>query len=165
LAVLSLLPISTFVALYPLWSAYRLSAWHHGIDYERSPFSQSIELVQELERHGMPHEFYPYEGLQHYFSTSADKATTQQRFRDSLDCLRGWLGSQQKANGETSEKQIAGMHAKCTSWLRTFICWRRGPLLLLQCLSGETHQGSNMSLQLRDLSILPFTISNSIPQF
>jgi dipeptidyl aminopeptidase/acylaminoacyl peptidase len=53
------------------------------------PFNQSIMLAEELERRGMPHEFYSCEGLKHYFSTSA--ATTQQMFRDSLDCLRAWL--------------------------------------------------------------------------
>jgi hypothetical protein len=41
----------------------------------------------------MPYEFYSYEGLKHYFSTSADDATTQQMFRDSLDCLRRGLES------------------------------------------------------------------------
>jgi len=39
----------------------------------------------------MPHEFYAYEGLKHYFSTSADNATTQQMFQDSLACLRRLL--------------------------------------------------------------------------
>ena len=63
----------------------------HGVDDELSPFSQSVELAEELERRGMPYEFYAYEGLSHYFSTSADNATTQQMFQDSLDCLRGWL--------------------------------------------------------------------------
>jgi hypothetical protein len=60
----------------------------HGKDDELSPFSQSVELDQELSRRGMPHQFYAYEGLSHYFSTSADSATTQQMFRDSLACLR-----------------------------------------------------------------------------
>jgi hypothetical protein len=60
----------------------------HGKDDELSPFSQSVELAEELSRHEMPHKFYAYEGLKHYFSTSADSATTQQMFRDSLDCLR-----------------------------------------------------------------------------
>jgi hypothetical protein len=41
----------------------------------------------------MPYEFYSYEGLSHYFSTSADNETTQQMFQDSLDCLRRWLES------------------------------------------------------------------------
>jgi hypothetical protein len=49
-------------------------------------------LDQQLTRRGMPHEFHSCEGLKHYFSTSADNATTQQMFQDSLDCLRGWLG-------------------------------------------------------------------------
>jgi hypothetical protein len=63
----------------------------HGIDDELSPFSQSVQLADELERRGMPYEFYAYEGLKHYFSTDADNATTQQMFQDSLDCLRGFL--------------------------------------------------------------------------
>jgi dipeptidyl aminopeptidase/acylaminoacyl peptidase len=66
----------------------------HGVDDELSPFSQSVELAEELERHGMPYEFYSYEGLKHYFSTSADNATTQQMFQDSLACLRRALASQ-----------------------------------------------------------------------
>ncbi len=63
----------------------------HGIDDELSPFAQSVQLAEELERRGMPHEFYAYEGLKHYFSTSADNATTQQMFQDSLNCLRRTL--------------------------------------------------------------------------
>jgi hypothetical protein len=63
----------------------------HGKDDELSPFSQSVELADELERRGMPYEFHAYEGLSHYFSTSADNATTQQMFQDSLDCLERFL--------------------------------------------------------------------------
>jgi hypothetical protein len=63
----------------------------HGVDDELSPFSQSVQLAQELDRRGHPHEFYSYEGLKHYFSTSADNATTQQMLQDSLACLRGFL--------------------------------------------------------------------------
>jgi hypothetical protein len=63
----------------------------HGIDDELSPFSQSVQLAKELDRRGHPHQFYSYEGLKHYFSTSADNETTQQMFQDSLDCLRKWL--------------------------------------------------------------------------
>jgi dienelactone hydrolase len=63
----------------------------HGREDELVPFSQSIMLDQELTRRGMPHELYTYEGLKHYFSTSADSATTQQMFQDSLDCLRRFL--------------------------------------------------------------------------
>jgi hypothetical protein len=59
----------------------------HGVDDELSPFSQSVQLDEALARRGHPHEFYSYEGLKHYFSTSADNATTQQMFQDSLDCL------------------------------------------------------------------------------
>ena len=64
----------------------------HGKDDELVPFNQGVLLDQELTRLGMPHEFYAYEGLKHYFSTSADSATTQQMFQDSLDCLRRFLG-------------------------------------------------------------------------
>ncbi len=63
----------------------------HGIDDELSPFSQSVQLAEELERRGMPYEFYSYEGLSHYFSTSADNVTTQQMFQDSLECVRTFL--------------------------------------------------------------------------
>jgi pimeloyl-ACP methyl ester carboxylesterase len=63
----------------------------HGVDDELSPFSQSVQLAEELKRRGMPYEFYAYEGLSHYFSTSADNETTQQMLEDSLDCLRRWL--------------------------------------------------------------------------
>jgi len=66
----------------------------HGKDDELVPFSQSVQLADELTRQGMPYEFYTYEGLSHYFSTSADNATTQQMFQDSLDCLRRSLGSE-----------------------------------------------------------------------
>jgi hypothetical protein len=66
----------------------------HGVDDELSPFSQSVQLAQELERRGMPYEFYAYEGLSHYFSTRADNATTQQMFQDALDCLRGYLAGE-----------------------------------------------------------------------
>jgi hypothetical protein len=65
----------------------------HGKDDELVPFNQSVMLDEELTRRGMPHEFYSYEGLRHYFSTSADDATTQQMFQDSLSCLRRWLQS------------------------------------------------------------------------
>jgi pimeloyl-ACP methyl ester carboxylesterase len=60
----------------------------HGREDELSPFAQSVELAEELERRGMSYQFYAYDGLSHYFSTSADNATTQQMFRDSLQCLR-----------------------------------------------------------------------------
>jgi dipeptidyl aminopeptidase/acylaminoacyl peptidase len=66
----------------------------HGVDDELSPFSQSVQLAEELDRRGHPYEFYSYEGLSHYFSTSADNATTQQMFQDSLDCLRRWLAAE-----------------------------------------------------------------------
>ncbi len=65
----------------------------HGNADELSPFSQSVELAEELERRGNPYEFYGYEGLSHYFMTTADDATTQQMFQDSLDCLRRALES------------------------------------------------------------------------
>jgi hypothetical protein len=63
----------------------------HGVDDELSPFSQSVQLAEELARRAHPHEFYSYEGLKHYFSTSADNKTTQQMFQDSLNCLHGFL--------------------------------------------------------------------------
>jgi hypothetical protein len=46
-----------------------------------------VELAEELEQRGLPHEFYAYEGLSHYFVQTADDATTQQMFQDSLECL------------------------------------------------------------------------------
>jgi hypothetical protein len=64
----------------------------HGKDDELVPYNQGVMLDAELTRRGMPHEFYSYEGLSHYFSTSADSATTQQMFQDSLSCLRRTLG-------------------------------------------------------------------------
>jgi hypothetical protein len=68
----------------------------HGVDDELSPFSQTVQLADELARRGHPHEFYSYEGLSHYFSTSADNETTQQMFQDSLDCLRMFLAGNQE---------------------------------------------------------------------
>jgi len=65
----------------------------HGTTDELLPFEQSVSLAEELTRRGVPHSFHSYEGLEHYFSTSADDATTQQMFRDSLDCLRTKLGA------------------------------------------------------------------------
>ena len=46
----------------------------HSVEDELSPFSHSVELAEELERRGMPYEFYAYEGLSQRFSTSADNA-------------------------------------------------------------------------------------------
>jgi hypothetical protein len=63
----------------------------HGVDDELVPFSQGDQLAEELERRGHPFEFYSYEGLKHYFSTSADNETTQQMWQDSLACLSRWL--------------------------------------------------------------------------
>jgi dipeptidyl aminopeptidase/acylaminoacyl peptidase len=68
----------------------------HGKEDELVPFNQGVLLDQELIRLGMPHEFYAYEGLKHYFSTSADSATTQQMFQDSLACLRRFLGDRRE---------------------------------------------------------------------
>ena len=65
----------------------------HGTTDELLPFEQSVSLDEELTRRGVPHNFHSYEGLEHYFSTSAEDATTQQMFRDSLDCLRAQLGT------------------------------------------------------------------------
>jgi hypothetical protein len=69
----------------------------HGVDDELSPFSQSVQLAEELERRGHPHEFYAYEGLKHYFSTSAENTTTQQMWQDTLNCLRRVLENEQGA--------------------------------------------------------------------
>jgi acetyl esterase/lipase len=66
----------------------------HGNADELSPFSQTVELAEALEQRGHPHEFYGYEGLSHYFVQTADDATTQQMFQDSLDCLRRWLSDE-----------------------------------------------------------------------
>jgi acetyl esterase/lipase len=71
----------------------------HGNADELSPFSQSVELAEELKRRGMPgdgiaYEFYGYDGLSHYFAQTADDATTQQMFQDSLDCLQRALESE-----------------------------------------------------------------------
>ncbi|MFC2037774.1 alpha/beta hydrolase family protein [Chloroflexota bacterium] len=66
----------------------------HGRDDELVPFSQGVQLAEELERQGHPYEFYDYEGLTHYFATTADAVTTQQMFQDSLDCLRRWLAGE-----------------------------------------------------------------------
>jgi acetyl esterase/lipase len=68
----------------------------HGNADELSSFSQTVELAEELERRGMPgdgiaFEFYGYDGLSHYFAQTADDATTQQMFQDSLVCLQGFL--------------------------------------------------------------------------
>jgi acetyl esterase/lipase len=78
----------------------------HGNADELSPFSQSVELAEELKRRRMPgdgiaFEFYGYDGLSHYFAQTADDATTcncrsvaWQMFQDSVDCLRRWLESE-----------------------------------------------------------------------
>ncbi len=63
----------------------------HGVDDELVPFSQGVQLADELARRDHPHEFHSYEGLSHYFSTEADDATTHQMWQDSLECLRRWL--------------------------------------------------------------------------
>jgi hypothetical protein len=63
----------------------------HGVDDELVPFSQGVQLADELARRDHPHEFHSYEGLSHYFSTEADNETTQQMWQDSLECLRRWL--------------------------------------------------------------------------
>lgn len=54
-------------------------------------FSHSAELAEELECRWVPHEFYAYEDLSRYFSTSSDNATTQQMFQDAPICLCGSL--------------------------------------------------------------------------
>jgi len=63
----------------------------HGTDDELVPLSQSVQLAEELDHRGLPHEFHAYEGLSHYFVQVADDATTLQMFEDSVDCLRRWL--------------------------------------------------------------------------
>jgi hypothetical protein len=60
-----------------------------------------VELAEELERRGMQgdgiaFEFYGYDGLSHYFAQTADHATTQQMFQDSVDCLWKWLETDQE---------------------------------------------------------------------
>ncbi|HNS50872.1 MAG TPA: carboxypeptidase regulatory-like domain-containing protein [Anaerolineae bacterium] len=65
----------------------------HGTTDELLPFEQSALLDQVLTRRGLEHRTFFYEGLTHYFSTSAEDATTQQMFRDSLDCLGERLGT------------------------------------------------------------------------
>jgi len=66
----------------------------HGIADELVPFSQGVQLSEEMERRGMPHQFYAYEGLTHYFATTADSATTQRMFEDALGCLREYLAGE-----------------------------------------------------------------------
>jgi dipeptidyl aminopeptidase/acylaminoacyl peptidase len=73
----------------------------HGKDDELVPFNQGILLDQELTGRKMPHEFYAYEGLKHYFSTSADSATTQQMFQDSLARLRRFWGDRREGADPT----------------------------------------------------------------
>jgi acetyl esterase/lipase len=60
----------------------------HGNADELSPFSQSVELAEELERRGMPHEFYGYDGLSHYFAQTADDAITPAARQRLLGCSR-----------------------------------------------------------------------------
>jgi hypothetical protein len=66
------------------------------VDDELVPYSQGVQLAEELERTDHPHEFYSYEGLSHY-APDADSATGNwrpvawQMWQDSLDCLRRWL--------------------------------------------------------------------------
>jgi dipeptidyl aminopeptidase/acylaminoacyl peptidase len=90
--VVAFVPYYKYSALYHLDGLPPLCILH-GKDDDLVPFNQSVMLAEELERRGMPHEFYSYEGLKHYFSTSADNATTQQMFRDSLECLRRGLNA------------------------------------------------------------------------
>jgi dipeptidyl aminopeptidase/acylaminoacyl peptidase len=92
--VLSIVTHTTNTARSIIYKGCHRSAFLHGKDDELVPYNQSVMLDQELTRLGMPHEFYSYEGLKHYFSTSADDATTQEMFQDSLDCLGRTLGSE-----------------------------------------------------------------------
>jgi hypothetical protein len=50
-----------------------------------------VRLSEKLERRDLPHAFYGYESLSHYFVQTADDVTIQQMFEHSLDCLRGFL--------------------------------------------------------------------------
>ena len=63
----------------------------HGLDDELVPFSQGVLLDRTLTDRQHPHEFHSYEGLSHYFSTSADNVTTQQMWQDALSCVRATL--------------------------------------------------------------------------
>ncbi len=63
----------------------------HGLDDELVPFSQGVLLDRTLTDRQHPHEFHSYEGLSHYFSTSADNVTTQQMWQDALACVRATL--------------------------------------------------------------------------
>ena len=80
----------TYSILYHLEALPPLCLLHGKAD-ELSPFTQSEQLAEVLEERGLPHQFYGYEGLSHYFATTADAATTQHMFQDSLDCLRRFL--------------------------------------------------------------------------
>lgn len=66
----------------------------HGTDDELVPLSQSVQLAEELDHRGLPHEFHAYEGLSHYFVQVADDATTLQMFEDALGCLRRALAGE-----------------------------------------------------------------------
>ena len=94
--VLSIATHSTSTQRFSTWRACPplpapQSGGLHWRDDELVPFEQSVQLAEEPTRRGHPHEFYAYDGPKHYFSTSADNATTQRMFQDSLDCLRRWL--------------------------------------------------------------------------
>ena len=47
-----------------------------------------VELAEELERRGMPYEFYGYDGLSHYFAQTADDAITPAARQRLLGCSR-----------------------------------------------------------------------------
>jgi hypothetical protein len=68
----------------------------HGNAEELSPYLQSVELTEALEHRGQPgndngFEFYGKDALSHNFAQTADDATTQRMFQDSLACLREFL--------------------------------------------------------------------------
>jgi len=66
---------------------------------ELPPFEQSVQLAEELDRRGHPHEFYSYEGLSHYFSTSTDNATRNRCGKIPwIACTDGWKVSDKPAN-------------------------------------------------------------------
>ena len=92
--MLSVVTHATNMARFLTWRGYLPICLLHGRDDELVPFQQGIQLAEELGRRGHPYEFYSYEGLKHYFSTSAEDATTQQMMRDALACLRRALESE-----------------------------------------------------------------------
>jgi hypothetical protein len=73
----------------------------HGKEDELLPFSQDVLLDQELTRQGMPHDFNTYERLKHNSSISADSASTQQMFQNSLTYLHRFRGHRAEGANRT----------------------------------------------------------------